>query len=121
MFTKNYKNLTRNHGYVLALIPFNVAYGTDINSTGKLVEDAVVVLRHKRVDRTKPVKVVFTEFGDSSINMKLIVWVDAVKKIYAVSDIMSCIYATLGQNGIEIPFPQRDLHIKNLPQQENAS
>ena len=121
MFTKNYKNLTRNHGYVLALIPFNVAYSTDINYTGKIVEEAVVGLRHKWVDRTKPVKVVFSEFGESSINMKLIIWVDAVKKIYAVSDIMSCIYSTLGQNGIEIPFPQRDLHIKDLPQDVKLS
>ena len=52
------------------------------------------------------------EMADSSINFQLIVWVDAVKKVYVVSDIMTCIYETLNANGIEIPFPQRDIHIK---------
>ena len=112
LFTKNYKNLTRNHGYVLVLIPFSVAYGTNIKEVAKFVEEAVTSMRHKWMDNAKPVKVVFSEFGDSSINMKLIVWVDAVKKIYAISDLMSCIYQTLGDNAIEIPFPQRDIHIK---------
>ena len=113
LFSKNYKNLTRNHGYVLATVPFGVAYGSDLQQTAKLVEDAVTQLRHKWTDRAKPIKVVFTQFGDSSINMQLIVWVDAVKKTYAVSDIMACIYQTLNQNNIEIPFPQRDVHIKS--------
>ena len=113
LFSKNYKNLTRNHGYVLVLIPFGVAYGTNVKQVKEVVEEAVTKLRHKWMDNAKPVKVVFTEFGDSSVNMKLIAWVDAVKKIYAISDIMSCIYQTLGDNAIEIPFPQRDIHIKN--------
>ena len=112
LFTKNYKNLTRNHGYVLALVPFGVAYGTNINLVKEVVENAVNQLHHEWMDNEKPVTVVFTEFGDSSINMKLIVWVNAVKKIRAVSDIMSCIYQTLKDNNIEIPFPQRDIHIK---------
>ena len=116
LFSKNYKNLTRNHGYVLALIPFSVAYGTNIKEVAKFIEEAVTSMRHKWMDNAKPVKVVFSEFGDSSINMKLIVWVDAVKKIYATSDLMSCIYQTLGDHGIEIPFPQRDIHLKDAPQ-----
>ncbi len=117
LFSKNYKNLTRNHGYVLATVPFGVAYGTDIKQVASLVEETVTKLRHKWTDRAKPIKVVFTEFGDSSINMKLIIWVDAVKKTYVVSDIMACIYQTLNDNSIEIPFPQRDLHIKDVAAQ----
>ena len=49
--------------------------------------------------------------ADSSINFNLYCWVDAIKKTYAVSDIMSAVYDELGRNGIEIPFPQRDVHI----------
>ena len=112
LFSKNYKNLTRNHGYVLALVPFGVAYGSHVPEVSKLIEDAVNSLKHKWTDRTKSVKVVMTEMADSSVNFQLIVWVDAVKKIYAVSDILACIYKTLNDNGIEIPFPQRDVHIK---------
>jgi len=111
LFAKNYKNLTRNHGYILALVPFGVAYGSKVEQVSQLVEQAVKKLRHQWVDNRKAPKVVMTEMGDSSVNFKLIVWVDAVKKIYVVSDLMACIYATLGDNGIEIPFPQRDVHI----------
>ena len=112
LFTKNYKNLTRNHGYILALVPFSVAYGTKVPQVKQLVEQAITDLHHRWVDRSKKVTVVMTEMGDSSVNFKLVIWVDAVKRIYVVSDIMTCIYETLGQNGIEIPFPQRDIHIK---------
>lgn len=113
LFTKNYKNLTKNHGYVLSIIPFGVAYGSNLKDVTKLVENSVKALRHRYIDNRKDVRVVFTEFGDSSINFKLLCWVDAVKQIYAVSDVMECIYDTLNANGIEIPFPQRDIHIKS--------
>ena len=113
LFTKNYKNLTKNHGYVLSIIPFGVAYGSQLKDVTRMVEDAVKALKHPYLDDKKNVRVVFTEFGDSSINFKLLCWVDAVMQIYAVSDVMQCIYDTLNANGIEIPFPQRDIHIKH--------
>ena len=116
LFTKNYRNLTKNHGYVLSLIPFGVAYGSKMKDVMALVEQSITDMKHPFVDKKKPVKVVFTEFGDSSINFKLLCWVDAVKQIYAVSDIMEKIYDVLGEQGIEIPFPQRDVYIKHLPE-----
>ena len=116
LFTKNYRNLTKNHGYVLSLIPFGVAYGSKMKDVMALVENSITEMKHPFVDKKKPVKVVFTEFGDSSINFKLLCWVDAVKQIYAVSDIMEKIYDVLGEQGIEIPFPQRDVYIKHLPE-----
>ena len=111
LFTKNYKNLTRNHGYILALVPFSVAYGSKAGQVKELIEDAVHNLKHRMIDNSKRVRVVMTEMADSSINFQLVVWVDAVKKIYVVSDILNCIYDTLNANGIEIPFPQRDVHL----------
>ncbi|MBQ7440017.1 MAG: mechanosensitive ion channel [Prevotella sp.] len=116
MFTKNYKNLTKNHGFVLSLILFGVAYGSGIKEVCALIEERVSRLHHDYLDPEKNVKVVFTEFGDNSINFKLLCWVDAVKQIYAVSDIMECIYDTLNEHHIEIPFPQRDVYIKTLPE-----
>jgi small-conductance mechanosensitive channel len=49
--------------------------------------------------------------NDSSIDFNLFVWADAPKKSYVVSDVLKCIYDTLDANGIQIPFPQRDVHI----------
>lgn len=112
LFTKNYKNLTKNHGHVLAIIPFGVAYGTNTRQMCKMIEEKVMALHHPYLDPAKRVKVVFTEFGSDSINFKLLCWVDAVKETYAVSDVMECIYDSLNAHNIEIPFPQRDIHIK---------
>ena len=113
LFSKNYKNLTRNHGYVLQVIPYGVAYGSNLQQVMTLVDDAVNNMRHQWMDRSKKAKSVIGELGDSSINFKIFVWADAVKKSYVISDVLRIIYDTLNQNGIEIPFPQQDVHIKN--------
>ena len=113
LFSKNYKNLTRNHGYVLQVIPYGVAYGSNLQQVMTLVDDAVNNMRHQWMDRSKKAKSVIGELGDSSINFKIFVWADAVKKSYVISDVLRTIYDTLNQIGIEIPFPQQDVHIKN--------
>ena len=111
LFTKNYKNLTKNHGFVLSTIPFGVAYGCNTKEVIGYVEKALNQLHHPLLDPEKQVRVIFTEFGDSSINFKVLCWVDAVKQIYVVSDIMDTVYRTLNEHGIEIPFPQQDVHL----------
>jgi small-conductance mechanosensitive channel len=111
LFSKNYKNLTRNHGYVLAVVPFGVAYGSNLHQVSQLVETAVNNLHHEWIDPEKQVKSVVSEMGDSSVNFKLFVWADAVKRSYVISDVLKCIYETLGNHNIEIPFPQHDVHI----------
>ena len=111
LFKSNFKNLTRNHGYVLVVVPFGVAYGSDLGQVTTLVEEAVNSLRHQWTDRAKPVKCVASEMSDSSINFKVFIWAEAHRRSYVVSDVLKCIYDTLNANGISIPFPQRDIHI----------
>ena len=113
LFSNNYKNLTRNHGYVLAVIPYGVAYGSNLQEVIQLVDGAVNQMKHKWMDKSKQVKSVVGELADSGVNLKMFVWADAPKKSYVISDVLKCIYDTLNQHGIEIPFPQQDVHIKN--------
>ena len=113
LFAKNYKNLTRNHGYVLAVVPFGVAYGSNLKQVTDVVEHAVISLHHQWMNPEKQVKAVVSQMNDSSVDFKLFVWADAVKKAYVVSDVLKCVYDTLAANHIEIPFPQRDIHIIN--------
>ena len=113
LFSKNYKNLTKNHGYVLAVIPFGVAYGSNLKQVSQVVEEAVNMLHHEWIDPAKQVKSVVAQSNDSSIDFKLFVWADAVKKSYVISDVLKCVYDTLRVHDIEIPFPQRDVHIIN--------
>ncbi len=112
LFTKNYKNLTKNHGYVLAVVPFGVAYGSNLKQVSQVVEEAVNQLHHPWMDPEKQVKSVVSQMNDSSVDFNLFVWADAPKRSYVVSDVLKCVYDTLAKNGIEIPFPQRDIHIK---------
>ena len=114
LFAKNYKNLTKNHGYILAVVPFGVAYGSNLKQVTELVENAVNNLHHEWMDPNKQVKSVMSGMNDSSVDFNLFVWADAVKKSYVISDVLKCVYNTLYENGIEIPFPQRDITIKNI-------
>ena len=112
LFTNNYKNLTRNHGYVLAVIPYGVAYGSNLQQVIQLADSAVNELDHPWIDKDKQAKSVVGELADSGINLKMFVWAEAPKKSYVISDVLKCIYDTLNAHNIEIPFPQQDVHIK---------
>ena len=112
LFTKNYKNLTRNHGYVLATVLYSVAYGSNLQQVSRLVVDAVNALHHPWADPDKQAKTVVASMGESSVDFKLYIWAEAPKKVYVVSDVLNTIYDTLRKNNIQIPFPQRDIHIK---------
>lgn len=111
LFDKNYKNLTRNHGYVLVPVMFGVAYGSNLRQVQQIVEEAVNNLHNEWMDPTKQVKSMVVAMNDSSVDFKISMWADAVKKGLVVSDVLRCIYETLNEHGIEIPFPQRDIHI----------
>lgn len=118
LFTKNYKNLTRNHSLELAQVPFGIAYGSNVAEVKNLIADAVMQL--DCYDKSRGVSVVFVDFGDSSVDLKVLVWVRVEKKLAVTSIIKECIYDTLNANGIEIPFPQRDIYIKNATELKNS-
>lgn len=98
-------------------IEFGVAYGTDKELVRKAVLEAAERVPHTLSDdnRNGP-QVWLTEFGDSSINFELVVWLkpEAVKRPGAVkAAFMWEIHTSLEEYDIEIPFPQRDLHVKS--------
>jgi len=98
-------------------VGFAVAYGTDKELVRKAVLDAASRVPHTLDDGShKPPQVWLTEFGDSSLNFELVVWLqpEAVNRPSAVrAAFMWEIHTSLEEYGIEIPFPQRDLHIRS--------
>ncbi len=101
-----------------AIIPVGVAYGTDTEKVRELLmaiaEDNADVVKTGTVP--KPI-VLFREFGDSALNFELRVFLhDVDSRLRIVSDINFAIDKAFREHGIEIPFPQRDLHVKSLPE-----
>ena len=115
LFTKNYKNMTKNHGYELDVLEVGVAYGVDIAKVKTLLRDALMGL--DCVNKDKGVNIVLYGFGDSSITLKILVWVNVFTQYTDDGKILECVYNTLNENHIEIPFPQRDIHIIHQSQE----
>ena len=110
LFTKNFKNMTRNHGYEMAKITVGVAYGSKIDTVREMIIDRISHL--DCYDPKKGVQVLFQNFGDSSVDLLVIVWVRVASQAADIARIKENIYDVLNDNGIEIPFPQADVHIR---------
>ena len=121
LFNKNFKNLTKNHSYELLKLPFGVKYGTDVDQVRKLLVKSLKPLQKKDeygryvVDPKFGVQVRFMDFGDNSVNLSVYQFVTVEGKYTYASRAKEIIYNTLNENGIEIPFPQRDVYVKTVP------
>ena len=115
LFTKNYKNMTKNDGYEVGVIEVGVAYGTNVKEVRELLIDAIAKLGI--TNENKDIIVRLQSFDDSCITLKILVWLNVLTQGNDISVVMECIYDTLNNNGIEIPFPQREITIKH--QQES--
>ncbi|MBY6063559.1 mechanosensitive ion channel family protein [Pseudidiomarina sediminum] len=110
-------NWTMRDTYRRIKVPFGVAYGTDKELVKRAVLEAAERVPHTLTDSShRPPQVWLVEFGESALNFELVVWLkpEAVNRPGAVqAAFMWEIHTALTENGIEIPFPQRDLHIKS--------
>ena len=94
-------------------IPVGIAYGSDVEKFRKLMTE--VVLAHPQVLPDPAPHIFFIGFGDSSLDFELGVWTAEMlqnPKRFR-SEIYYAVEKALRVNGIEIPFPQRDLHIRS--------
>lgn len=98
-------------------IPFSVAYGTDKELVKKAaLEAAAEVPFTLSQDGPRRPQVWLTGFGDSALNYALVVWLtaDAVKRPGSVTAAYNwALHTALEKYGIEMPFPQRDLHVRS--------
>jgi len=109
-------NWTANDPCVRINLPVGVSYDADPEQ----VRDILVEIagKHPEVLKNPAPEVVFTEFGDSSLNFELRVWTERRVQTPKVlkSDLYFAIFAAFREHGIEIPFPQRDLHVRSVDQ-----
>ncbi len=99
-------------------IPFGVAYGTPVERVVQVVMEAVGRSDFQEIysSKERPTQVIMTGMGDSSVDFKLFVWIKgpkALRPLRTTSRFLVLIYTALNEAGIEIPFPQRDLHLRS--------
>ena len=124
LFNKNFKNLTSNNAYEFVKITVGVRYGTDIEQLRAVLSEASQALMTKDkygrniVDPKRGITVAFDNFGDSSVDVALKQFVLVEEQIGFVARAKELVYKTLNENGIEIPFPQRDIYVKSIVRSE---
>ena len=113
--TSRVANLTHTSNNGRIDIPVGVAYDTDLAAAHDCILAAANDYKDASTkDDYKP-QCFLRSFGDSSVDFLLTFWIDDVHngRWRAQSDVMFAVWNNLKEAGIEIPFPQRDLHIKD--------
>jgi len=94
------------------VLPVSVAYGNDPARVIELLEEVGRSLPES-LEEPAPMAI-FTRFGDSSVDFELRVWLESYdQSLAARSGLASLVTRRLAAEGIEIPFPQRDVHLRN--------
>ena len=122
LFTKQFRNLNSGRNYELLKMPVCVKYGTDVAQARDVILEALKPLMTKDkygrdvVDPSFPVDVRFDGFGDSSVNLIVALYSTVETHYTFPARALEAIYNAFYEHGIEIPFPQRDVYVKSVPE-----
>ncbi|MBW2642026.1 MAG: mechanosensitive ion channel family protein [Deltaproteobacteria bacterium] len=112
-------NYTITSTKIRVRINIGVAYDADIEKAKDLINSVAGTLPW--VSKEPPPKVVVRNFGESSVDLQLRVWIDnARKRMDTISSITDKVKETFDKHGIEIPYPKRDITIINKSQIESG-
>jgi potassium efflux system protein len=90
-----------------------VGYSLDMTLVKTLIEEALSL---DKISKIPAPKVLMQKFGDNSVDFRVLFWVDDMDIWLDMRhEVMNAIYESFQQNNIEIPFPKRDVYLKNIP------
>ena len=121
LFNKNFKNLTRNNHYEMIRFTVGVKYGTDVEKARSVILEALKPLQVKDkygrqvVDPKRGINVRLSNFGDSSVDISVSLFATVDAHYSFAAQAKEAIYNAFAEHGIEIPFPQQDVYIKEMP------
>lgn len=114
LITERVENWTHSNNSRRLKLPLGVHYDSDVKKAIEVCKEAA--MKVERVIEMPPAVCLVTEFGDNSVNLEVRFWIqDAHNGIANVkSDVMLGIWEAFHENGIEIPYPQRDIHVRSI-------
>ncbi|NNC84076.1 MAG: mechanosensitive ion channel [Flavobacteriales bacterium] len=101
-----------SHGNALSRfhVTVGVSYSSDVEKVKKLLYQTA--LAHADVSKQKPIIIRFDDFGDSALIFRLFFWASRSWEVELLkSDLRFAIFKAFREHGVQIPFPQRDLHL----------
>ena len=120
LITNQVTNWTLTNRHAERTIAVGVAYGSDIALVMQTLKECA--LAHPGVMKRPEPRILFRNFGDSSLDFELRAWIaDVDNKLQIESDLRQEIERRFRQAGIEIPFPQRDLHVRSVESTNNVT
>jgi small-conductance mechanosensitive channel len=120
LITNQVTNWTLADRHARVTIPVRAAYGSDVPLVMQTLRGCA--LAHPGVMKSHEPRILFRSFGDSALNFELGVWVMDIDNWWQVeSDLHQEIDRRFRQAGIEMPFPQRDLHVRGVKTTNNAA
>ncbi len=109
-------NLSYPEPAIRVMVDFGVAYGTDLDFVKRIVLDAVRA--HPQIKEDPEPRAYFLAFADSSLTMRVVARTHDFKEQWSVTEeVRMAVWRTLYEHKVAIPFPQRDLWIRNGPPQ----
>ncbi len=114
LMTEPVENWSYSSKNVRIQIPVGVSYSSDLDLVEKLLIDSIDACG--RVLKRPKATVWLKEFGDSSVNFEIQAWIsDPEGGVGNVrSEVLKMVWRKFKENGIEIPFPQRDIHVRSM-------
>jgi small-conductance mechanosensitive channel len=116
LITSEVINWSYSHDLLRLRVPVGVAYGSDLEKARELMLAEAADTR--RVLKDPEPACLITGLGDNAVNLEVRVWInDPQKGIASVkSDLFRGILQRFREHGIEIPYPQRDIHLTSIPE-----
>jgi small-conductance mechanosensitive channel len=110
--SSNVINWSHGDSKVRFRVPVGVAYSSDVRTVERLLLE--VAKENENVLEDPPSRVVFKEFGESALKFELRVWSSRLlhRRGVLISQLNFAIFEKFKEHGIQIPYPQRDLHFK---------
>lgn len=113
LISQKVTNLTHTNAQYRVVLDVGTAYGSDMEQVLKILEEEAE--KHPHAAKDPSPSALFVGFGDSSLDFKLRIWLNSLDHYLSIfSEVGIAVYNRFAEEGVEIPFPQQDLHVRSM-------